>query len=103
MLDVLIWAGVAVQLTCCVGLLVARNAIDRLHFAGAANVIGPALIAAAVAFEEGFFTTSALNAFVVAVLLAILGGAISIATGRAIRLRDRETLESTPAERERGS
>ena len=63
MLHVLIWAGVAVQLTCCVGLVVARNAIDRIHFAGAANVLGPALIATAVAFEEGFFTTNALNAF----------------------------------------
>jgi multisubunit Na+/H+ antiporter MnhG subunit len=103
MLHVLIWAGVAVQLTCCVGLVVARNAIDRIHFAGAANVLGPALIAAAVAFEEGLFTTNALNAFVVAVLLAMLGGAVSVATARAIRLRDRGTLESTPAERKRGS
>jgi len=103
MLDVLIWAAVVVELTCCLGLVVARNAIDRLHFVGAANVVGPSLIAAAVAFEEGFFTSNALNAFAIALLLAVLGGAVTVATARAIRLRDRGTLESSAAERERGS
>jgi multisubunit Na+/H+ antiporter MnhG subunit len=100
---VLIWLGVAVQLSCCVGLLAMRRAIDRLHYAGAATVTGPALIAAAVCFEEGLFTTNGLNAVVVAALLGVLGGVLSIATGRAIRLRERGTLESTPAERERGA
>jgi multisubunit Na+/H+ antiporter MnhG subunit len=103
MLDVLIWGGVAVELVCCVGLFVARNAIDRLHFASAANVVGPVLIAAAVCFEEGFFTTNGLNAVAIVLMLAILGGAVSIATARAIRLSDRKTLESSAAERERGS
>jgi hypothetical protein len=36
-------------------------------------------------------------------LLALLGGGLGVATARAIRLRDRGTVESTPAERERGS
>lgn len=100
---VLIWLGVAVEVTACVGLLTMRNAIDRLHYAGAATVTGPILIAAAVCFEEGLFTTNGLDAVAVAGMLAMLGGALSIATGRAIRLRDRGTLESSPAERERGS
>jgi multisubunit Na+/H+ antiporter MnhG subunit len=100
---VLVWLGVAVELVCCVGLAAVRQPIDRLHYAGAATVVGPALVAAAVCFEEGLLTTNGLNAVAVAVLLALLGGALGVATARAIRLRERGTLESTPAERERGS
>ena len=98
--DVLVALGVAVQLAACLGFAAMRNAIDRLHYAGAATVVGPALVAAAVCVEEGLFTTNGLNAVVVALLLALLGSALAIATGRAIRLRDRGTLESNAAERE---
>jgi multisubunit Na+/H+ antiporter MnhG subunit len=98
--DVLVGLGVAVELACCVGLVAMRTAIDRIHFAGAGTVVGPALIAAAVCVEEGLFTTNGLNAVVVAVLLAILGATLATATARAIRLRDRGTLESTSAERD---
>jgi hypothetical protein len=88
-LQLLVWLGVAVELICCAGLVAVRTPIDRLHYAGAATVVGPALVAAAVCVEEGLFTTSGLNAIV--------------ATARAIRLRERGTLESNAAERERGS
>jgi multisubunit Na+/H+ antiporter MnhG subunit len=98
---VLVALGVAIQLVACLGLFAMRNAIDRIHYAGAGTVVGPALIAAAVCVEEGLFTANGLNAVVVAVLLALLGAALATATGRTIRLRDRGTLESTPAERER--
>ena len=100
---VLVWLGVALQLACVLGFAVLRSAIDRLHFAGAATVAGPALVAAAVCVEEGAFTTSGLNAIGTALLLALLGGALGVATARAIRLREKGTVESTPAERERGS
>jgi len=100
---VLVWLGVAIELACVVGLVVMRNALDRLHYAGAATVLGPALIAAAVCVREGLFTANGLNAVAVAVMLALLGGALSIATARAVRLRDRGTLESSDAERRRGS
>lgn len=99
----LVWLGVALQLACCLGFVVLRNAIDRLHFAGAATVAGPALVAAAVCVQEGVFTTNGLNSIATALLLALLGGGLGVATARAIRLRDRGTVESTPAERERGS
>lgn len=99
--DVLVALGVAVELAACVGLVAMRNAIDRIHYAGAGTVVGPALIAAAVCVEEGLFTTNGLNAVAVALLLAILGAALATATARAIRLRERGTLDSTPAERER--
>jgi multisubunit Na+/H+ antiporter MnhG subunit len=99
--DVLVALGVAIELASCVGLLAMRTAIDRIHYAGAGTVIGPVLIAAAVCVEEGLLTTNGLNAVVVAFLLAILGAALATATARAIRLRERGTVESTPAERER--
>ena len=97
--DVLVALGVAIELASCVGLLAMRTAIDRIHYAGAGTVAGPALIAAAVCVEEGLFTTNGLNAVLVAFLLAILGAALATATARAIRLRERGSLESTPAER----
>lgn len=100
---VLVWLGVGLQLACCVGLAAMRRPIDRLHYAGAATVVGPALVAAAVCFEEGLFTTNGLNAVAVAVLLALLGGALGVATARAIRVTERGSLESNAAERERGS
>ena len=99
--DILVALGVGIELAGCLGFLVMRNAIDRLHFAGAATVAGPALIAGAICVEEGLFTTNGLNAILVALMLALLGAALAVATARAIRLRDRGTLESTPAERER--
>jgi multisubunit Na+/H+ antiporter MnhG subunit len=99
--DILVGLGVTVELAACVGLVAMRNAIDRLHYAGAGTVVGPALIAAAVCTEEGLFTTNGLNAVVVALLLALPGAALAIATARAIRLRERGTLESSPAERGR--
>ena len=100
-IDILVALGVTAQLGSCVGLLAMRTAIDRIHYAGAGTVAGPALIAAAVCVEEGLFTTNGLNAVLVAFLLAILGAALATATARVIRLRERGTLESTPAERER--
>jgi multisubunit Na+/H+ antiporter MnhG subunit len=99
--DVLVALGVAIELVACVGLVAMRTAIDRIHYAGAGTVVGPALVAAAVCVEEGLFTTNGLNAVVIALLLALLGAALATATARAIRLRDRGTLESTPAEREK--
>jgi multisubunit Na+/H+ antiporter MnhG subunit len=98
---VLVALGVAIELASCVGLVAMRSAIDRIHYAGAGTVVGPALIAAAVCVEEGLFTTNGLNSVVVALLLALLGAALATATGRAIRLRDRGTLESSAAERGR--
>jgi hypothetical protein len=56
-----------------------------------------------VCLEEGLFTVSGLNAIAVALLLALLGGALGVATARAIRLREHGTLEASAAERERGS
>jgi multisubunit Na+/H+ antiporter MnhG subunit len=99
--NVLVAGGVAAELVCCLGLLAMRNAIDRLHYAGAAATLGPALIAAAVCVREGLVSSQGLNSVLVAMLLAFGSAAIAGATARLIRLRQRGSLESTPTERER--
>jgi multisubunit Na+/H+ antiporter MnhG subunit len=101
--DVLVAGGVAAELICCLGLLAMRNAIDRLHYSGAAASLGPALIAAAVCVREGLVSSQGLNSVLIAVLLAFGSAAVAGATARLIRLRQRGSLESTPAERERGT
>jgi multisubunit Na+/H+ antiporter MnhG subunit len=96
----LVGLGVAAELLSCLGLLAMRNALDRLHYAGAATVVGPWLIAVAVCVEEGLFTVNGLNAVAVALMLALLGAAITTATARMIRVGERGTLEPSAAERE---
>jgi multisubunit Na+/H+ antiporter MnhG subunit len=100
--DVLVAGGVAAELAWCFGLLWLRNAIDRLHYAGAAATLGPALVAAAVCVREGLVSSQGLNAVLIAVLLALGSAAVAGATARLIRLRERGSLDSTSAERERG-
>jgi multisubunit Na+/H+ antiporter MnhG subunit len=101
--DVLVAGGVAAELICCLGLLVMRNAIDRLHYSGAAATLGPAMIAAAVCVREGLVSSQGLNSVLIAVLLTFGSATVASATARLIRLRHRGSLESTPAERERGA
>ena len=100
--DILVALCVAIELAACLGFVTMRSAIDRLHYASAGTVAVPALVAAAVCVEEGLFTSNGLNAVTVALLLGLLGSALAVATARAIRLRERGTLESTQAERDRG-
>jgi hypothetical protein len=99
---VLVTGGVAAEVVCCVGVLALRSAANRLHYAAAAATLGPALVAAAVCVREGVVSSQGLNSIFVAVLLGVGGAALSGATIRLIRLRERGDLESTPAERGRG-
>jgi monovalent cation/proton antiporter MnhG/PhaG subunit len=84
---VLIWTGVATELVCCVGLVVARDVFARLHYSGAASTLGPILIAVAIAVEEGVRSTAAAAGLVVAAFLLLGNPAVTIATARAARER----------------
>jgi multisubunit Na+/H+ antiporter MnhG subunit len=99
---VLVALGVAGELVCCLGVLAMRSAIDRLHYASAATAVGPALVAAAVCVREGVVSSQALNSLLVALLLAVAGGALAAGTARVVRLRDGAGLESKRDEREHG-
>jgi monovalent cation/proton antiporter MnhG/PhaG subunit len=86
--DVLVAAGVAVELLCCIGVLVMRDALDRLHFAGPAATIGPAAIGAAVVVREGI-SQSGGKALLVAGILTAANPLIAHVTARAARIRER--------------
>jgi monovalent cation/proton antiporter MnhG/PhaG subunit len=84
---VLIWAAVASELVCCVGIVAARDVFARLHYAAASTTLGPILVAIAIAVEEGVRSISAAAALVVAAFLLLGNPALTIATARAARAR----------------
>jgi multisubunit Na+/H+ antiporter MnhG subunit len=96
---VLVAAGVAGALACCVGLVLKRDAFDRLHYAAAASTVPPLLIAAAVLVAEGW-TAPGIDALAVAVLLLVLNTTLVHATARAGRIRRRGSLEPSRGELE---
>lgn len=98
-LDVLVGLGVGVELLCCLGMLAMRNAVDRLHFVAGAGTVGPWPLAVAIVVREGIGSAQALSAILVAVAFLVGGPALTSATARAFRLRDRGTLEPTDGER----
>ena len=78
--------GVAVTLFSCLGVLVMRDAYDRLHYTTPAAVVAPAAIAAAVVLEERF-SAAGIKAVLVALVLVVTNPVLSHATARAARIR----------------
>jgi monovalent cation/proton antiporter MnhG/PhaG subunit len=99
-IDVLVAAGVAGELLCCLGLLLMRNVFDRLHYAMASTTLPPFLIAAAVVVEEDW-TQPGINALLVAVALFVINPVLATATARAARVRRFGQVEARPEERPR--
>ena len=98
-LDLLVGVGVGIELLCCIGMLAMRSAADRLHYVAGATTAGPLPILAAIIVREGIGSGQALSALLVAAVLVLAGPALTNATARAFRLRERGSLESTEAER----
>jgi multisubunit Na+/H+ antiporter MnhG subunit len=82
---VLLIAGVAVELICCVGLIAMRDALDRLHCAGAIS-FGFALVAAAVVVQDSFSLIGN-KAFALGFALLFANPVLVHATARMARLR----------------
>jgi multicomponent Na+:H+ antiporter subunit G len=72
-------AGVAVS---AIGVLVARDAVDRLHYLGPATVVGGGGVLLAVAVQEGATWVTVRVAVIVA-LLVVVGPVLGHATARA--------------------
>jgi multicomponent Na+:H+ antiporter subunit G len=89
--DVVTWglvaAGVAIQVFACVGVVLMRDALDRLHYVGA-SAVGIALVAAGVIVAEGP-SLIGLKALVTAAFLLVTGPVMAHATARAIHLHRR--------------
>jgi monovalent cation/proton antiporter MnhG/PhaG subunit len=98
---VLIVFGVLVELGCCVGVVVMRDAYDKLHYTGPAAILGPLAFAVAIVIREGL-SQAGVKALLVAVLLALTNPVLAHATGRALYIRQRDHLEpSEPSEQSR--
>jgi multicomponent Na+:H+ antiporter subunit G len=78
--------GVGIEVLCCVGVWIAGDVFDKLHFTGPAAVVAPTPIALAIVMEEKISQAS-LKAALVVVLLAVLGPLASHATARSARIR----------------
>ena len=100
LVDVFLVLGVACQFVCCLGLVVFGNVFDRLHFSGAATVVPPLLIGAAVLVRQ---TTSAagITTMIIMVLVPGLGPGLLIATARAARRLEHGSIAATSEERQR--
>ena len=91
---VLIGFGVALELACCVGVLVMEDAYDKLHYLGPAAIVGPFAIAVAVVVREAL-SQAGIKALLTAALLIVASPVLSHATARALYIRQRDHVEST--------
>lgn len=82
---VLLFAGVGVEAISCLGLIVLRDPLDRLHCAGAVG-FGMPLVAAAILVESSFSLIGD-KAVAVAVVLALANPVVVHATARMVRTR----------------
>ena len=94
---VLVALGVAVELACCLGVVVMRDVYDKLHFTGPATILGPLALAGAIVVQEGL-NQAGIKAVLIAGLLLVANPVLTHATGRAFYIRQRDHLE--PAEDE---
>ncbi|HET9073540.1 MAG TPA: monovalent cation/H(+) antiporter subunit G [Solirubrobacteraceae bacterium] len=87
--DVFLWLAVALSLICCVGLLVAPTALDRLHFLGPSVLAGLCLAVAVVV--QNSFSLVGDQTILVAVLLGLCSPVLTHAAARAARAAGRGT------------
>ncbi len=85
--EVSLWLGVALLVISAFGLLVLRNAFDRLHLP-AVSALGALFVAIAIVVEKSFSLVGD-EALLAAVSLVILSPVLTHAIGRAIRITDR--------------
>jgi multicomponent Na+:H+ antiporter subunit G len=92
---VLLGLGIAVELICCVGVLVMPDVYDKLHYTGPASTIGALSIALSIVAHDGA-SQGGLKAILAATLLIIANPILAHATGRALYIRQRDHLEPEP-------
>jgi multicomponent Na+:H+ antiporter subunit G len=96
---VLLAIGVASALMGALGLVLARDPYDQLHFTGPATVIGPVALAAAVLVEEPL-SSAGIKAVLIALIMVATGPVLLHATARAARVREHERWVVLPDELE---
>jgi multisubunit Na+/H+ antiporter MnhG subunit len=84
--SVLLAAGGSLELLAVLGLVLMRNAYDRLHYLGLAGY-GALLVAAAIVVRESFSLIGD-KALVTGALIALLGPIVAHVTARSLRIRE---------------
>lgn len=85
---ILLGLAVLIVLTSAVGVLVMRDAYQKLHFVTPAGLVAPALVALAVLVQHGVYENTG-ETFLALFFMIIAGPFISHATMRAIRVREK--------------
>lgn len=86
--DTLLGLAVVIVLGASVGVLVMRDAYQKLHFVTPAALVAPALVALAIFVQVGLLENT--GETLVALLFMVIGGPfLSHATMRAIRVREK--------------
>ena len=99
---VLLAVGILSVLLSCVGIVVMRTPLDRLHFTAPAGTIAPVLFAVAVLVEEPL-SSAGVKAVIVAVLIVLTTPSLSHATARAARIREQGRFKLVPDDEEGSS
>src|SRR5690348_13542168 len=96
--DVLLGLAVVITLGASVGLLVMRDAYQKLHFVTPAALVAPFLVALAIMVQMGAYENTG-ETFLALLFMVIAGPFVSHATIRAIRVREKGDWrpEKTPA------
>ena len=84
LVDLFLMLGVACQLVCCLGVVVMRNVLDRLHYTGAGTTLGPIFVGVAVLIRESI-SAGGLETIAAVAFLFLLNPVLTIATARAAR------------------
>ena len=98
LVDALLAAGVAAQVLCVAGLVVARTVFDRLHYVAASSAVGPFCILAALLVREGF-SSEGLEALAAVLVLFLANPLLVHATARAARRLDYHGVAALPEEK----
>jgi len=85
--DVLLGLAVAIVLGASLGVLLMRDAYQKLHFVTPAALVAPVLVALAVLIQAGLVENSGETCLALAIMV-IAGPYLSHATMRAIRVRE---------------
>ncbi|MBV9093661.1 MAG: monovalent cation/H(+) antiporter subunit G [Streptosporangiaceae bacterium] len=86
--DILLGLAVLIVIASAVGVLVMRDAYQKLHFVTPAALIGPALVALALMVQHGVYEMTG-ESFLALFFMIVAGPFISHATIRAIRVREK--------------
>jgi multicomponent Na+:H+ antiporter subunit G len=98
-IDALLALAVLVAVGSTVGLVAARDDLDRLHYLAPASVVSPVLVAVAVVAREAL-DGRAIKALLVAAFFLVLNPILSQATARAARVREHGDWRLTQDDRQ---